>query len=111
MTPEGYDTAPRFASGERWTLSGALTIDSAAELLAASREAPLPASGVVSLEGVESVDSAGVAVLLAWRRRAAGERKPLSFADVPPALAALAELYGVDNLLAPEAGPAPVAAA
>ena len=103
--------AAGLAAGGRWTLSGALTMDSAAEVLSASREAPLPSSGVISLGGVEQVDSAGVAVLLAWKRRAAAEGKPLSFADIPPNLAALAELYGVVELLAPGTGrsPAPVA--
>jgi len=99
------------ALGERWTVSGTLTMDSAAQVLAASVHGPLPASGVVSLGGLEHVDSAGVAVLLAWKRRAAAEGRALSFAEVPASLAALAELYGVVELLAPGAGrsTAPVA--
>jgi len=90
--------------GARWVLSGALTMDSAAPVLAASRQAALPSSGVIALGGVDRVDSAGVAVLLAWKTRALAEGKPLSFAEVPRSLAALAELYGVVELLAPEVG-------
>jgi phospholipid transport system transporter-binding protein len=99
------------ASGERWTVAGGLTMDSAAEVLAASRELTLPASGVISLRGVDGVDSAGVAVLLAWKRRAAAEGRSLRFAEVPPNLLALARLYGVVELLAPgaERSPAPAA--
>jgi phospholipid transport system transporter-binding protein len=94
--PEG---SPMFGSGTRWMLTGALTVDSAAQVLAASQESPLPESGVVALGGVDAVDSAAVAVLLSWRRRAAAEGKTLTFADVPTSLVALAQLYGVEDLL------------
>ena len=90
---------PHFAAGDRWMLAGALTVDTAASVLEASREAALPPTGIVSLAGVDNVDSAAVAVLLAWRRRAAAEGKDLSFTDVPASLSALAELYGVEELI------------
>jgi len=111
VTRRSEPAAATLARGERWSLSGALTMDSAARVLAESIGATLPASGVISLAGVDRVDSAGVAVLLAWKRRAAAEGRALSFADVPASLAALAELYGVVELLAPGTGrsPAPVA--
>jgi phospholipid transport system transporter-binding protein len=88
--------------GERWALAGPLTMDSVAAVLAASTEAALPASGVIDLERIEVVDSAGVALLLAWKRRAEAERKPLAFAHLPPSLASLAQLYGVEELLVAE---------
>ena len=87
---------------ERWLPTGPLTMDSVATMLSASSEAPLPATGVIDLERVEAVDSAGVALLLAWKRRAAAEGKPLAFAHLPPSLASLAQLYGVEELLAAE---------
>ena len=98
---------PVLAVDDRWRLSGALTMDSAAQVLAASRGIPLPPSGVISLGGVNRVDSAGVAVLLALKRRAAAEGKSLRFAEVPPNLDSLAELYGVVELLAPGTGRSP----
>jgi phospholipid transport system transporter-binding protein len=88
--------------GERWMPAGSLTMDSAATVLAISTEAELPATGVIDLERVEAVDSAGVALLLAWKRRAAAEGKPLTFAHLPPSLASLAQLYGVEDLLVAE---------
>jgi len=94
-------TAPLFVSGERWAVRGALTIDTAAQVLAKSLATPLPASGIVTLEEVHGVDSAAVAVLLTWKRRALGDGKPLKFAAVPPNLTALAQLYSVEQLLAP----------
>ena len=88
-----------FTPDRRWSVGGALTVDSAAAVLAASEEAALPETGVVSLSAVQTVDSAGVAVMLSWRRRAAAEGKKLAFVDVPPSLVALAQLYGVEDLL------------
>ena len=89
-----------FSSGDAWSIAGALTIDSAARVLAASRDATLPPSGVVALGEVRAVDSAAVALLLAWKRRAAVEGKTLAFSGIPPSLTALAALYGVESLLA-----------
>jgi phospholipid transport system transporter-binding protein len=84
---------------DRWTVSGPMTMDSVATLLKASTALAMPASGVVDLERVVRVDSAGVAVLLAWKRRAAAERTPLRFAAVPQSMLSLAELYGVEEML------------
>jgi phospholipid transport system transporter-binding protein len=88
--------------GDRWLPTGPLTMDSVATVLAASSEAPLPATGVIDLERVEAVDSAGVALLLAWKRRAAAEGKPLSFAHIPTSLDSLSQLYSVEELLVAE---------
>ena len=94
------EVTPAFqVEGERWMPAGSLTVDSTATVLAISAEAELPAAGVIDLERVEAVDSAGVALLLAWKRRAAGEGKPLTFAHLPPSLASLSQLYGVEDLL------------
>ncbi|HEX8011217.1 MAG TPA: STAS domain-containing protein [Casimicrobiaceae bacterium] len=98
----GEDRGRAFVSGARWAVHGALTVDSAAAVLDASRHAELPETGVVALGGAHPVDSAAVAVLLSWKRRAAAEGKRLTFADAPASLKALAELYGVEDLL--EAG-------
>src|SRR5208337_5101985 len=81
---------PNFAAGERWLLAGALTVDTAARILRSSRDAALPRSGIVDLAGLDAVDSAAVAVLLAWLRRAALEGVELSFSGAPASLAALA---------------------
>ena len=98
---------PHFAAGERWLLAGALTVDTAASVLESSRNAALPRSGLVDLSRLDAVDSAAVAVLLVWRRRAAVEGVKLSFSDAPANLRALAELYGVEEFVS---RPAPIAA-
>jgi phospholipid transport system transporter-binding protein len=83
----------------RWVLSGPLTIANVAGVLAASVGVPLPTTGRVDLQAVDPVDSAGVAILIEWKRRAAAESMPLTFENVPSTMASLAELYGVDDLL------------
>ncbi len=84
----------------RWYPAGSLVMESVASLLAASRAQPLPDSGVVDLAKIGRVDSAGVALMLAWKRRAAAEGHKLLFERVPPVVTSLAMLYGVVELLA-----------
>lgn len=97
------------ATDGRWTVAGALTIDRAADVLAASVAMPLPQSGVIDLRAVDVVDSAAVALLLAWRRRARNEGKALVFDNLPASVHSLADLYSVDELIAPE-GSSPTSA-
>jgi phospholipid transport system transporter-binding protein len=87
------------ADAERWAVTGSLTVDSVSSLLHASAAHPLPGASIVDLGGVDRVDSAAVALLLAWRRRAATEGRRLVFSGVPPSMASLAALYGVQELL------------
>ena len=86
--------------GTRWAASGGVTFQNAGSVLEASRNLPLPTSGVVDCAALHPVDSAGVAVLLALKRRAAQQGKPLAFPNVTPSLHTLADLYGVEELLA-----------
>jgi len=86
-------------AGGRWALSGSLVMDTVAPLLSASAARPLPEKGVIDMTKVKRVDSAAVALMLAWKRRAATEAKPITFGSVPASIASLAVLYGVADLL------------
>ena len=88
------------ADGARWTYAGTLTCANAGAVLAGAAALPLPATGEVDLAGIRAVDSAAVAVLLALKRRAGDEGRPLRFVNVSPALAALLDLYGVEEIVA-----------
>jgi phospholipid transport system transporter-binding protein len=57
------------------------------------------------LEAVRQVDSSAVALLLAWQREAAARNGCIVLSNVPPALASLITLYGVDRLLGCEPAP------
>jgi phospholipid transport system transporter-binding protein len=85
--------------GARWSYIGALNLANAARVLAATTGFALPAQGEVDLQNMGAIDSAAVAVLLALKRRAEDERKPLRFIRAPGALLALADVYGVGSIL------------
>jgi phospholipid transport system transporter-binding protein len=72
-----------------------LTFDNAAAVLEAGLHAIAGGQREIDLAGLEAVDSAAVAVLLAWQR--AG--RPLVFSSLPPNLQSLIDLYGVNSLL------------
>ena len=89
------------ADGDRWCFEGALTFRDAGDAFNASKDLPLPASGIVDCSGLVHVDSSALAVLLALQRRALAERAPLTFVAMPAALDSLAQVYGIETLLKP----------
>lgn len=90
----------QIADGAQWALAGPLTFADAGQALESMRLLALPASGIVDCSGIGTVDSSAVAVLLALKRRAAAEGRSLAFSGIPAALALLADLYGVGEILA-----------
>ena len=88
------------ADGARWTYEGALTFAEAGAALAGTAALALPTGGTVDCSGIRGFDSAAVAVLLALKRRATTNGHALAFPGIPAGLAALAALYGVEEILA-----------
>lgn len=98
----GTATPGAFATSDdrsRWTFNGALTFDNAAAVLEASSQLDLPTSGRVDLSALGAADSSALAVVFALKRRARAEHCELRFEAVPPGLASLARVYGVDGML------------
>jgi len=85
--------------GAQWVYMGVLTFANAGPVLAATQAVALPTDGDIDLENLGAIDSSAVAVLVALKRRAEAEGKPLRFLHAPAALVALAEVYGVESLL------------
>ena len=54
---------------------------------------------VFDLGGVKSADSSALALMLAWERRARAQGRNLKFVNVPANVDALAQLYGVQELI------------
>jgi phospholipid transport system transporter-binding protein len=79
-----------------------ITNENAASLLERGIAAIRAGDSTIDLAGVTSVDSAAVALLLAWQRAASGQGKRLNFVGVPSGIVGLASLYGVDALLGVE---------
>ena len=59
----------------------------------------VPAADTVDLSGLTDVDSATLAVLIAWSAQARARGAALRYLDAPPALRNLARLSDVDGLL------------
>jgi phospholipid transport system transporter-binding protein len=85
--------------GPRLVVSGAVTLGNAAALLEEGRRHIAEGVQTVDLGEVNEMDSALLAVLLAWLRDARGRNKNLSFVNLPESLRTIAQLYGVDRLL------------
>ena len=87
-------------------LDGALSFETISAVLAQSAEyaarPDLPDRLTIDFSAITAVDSAAVALLLEWRRMAVARGKSLVFENLPPNLLALAKLYGVAELIAPE---------
>jgi phospholipid transport system transporter-binding protein len=77
----------------------ALTFATARTALAEGCAAIDAGKTVFDLSGVNSADSSGVALMLAWQRRARQLGREVVYANVPHNLDTLARLYGVDSLL------------
>ncbi|MEO8739825.1 MAG: STAS domain-containing protein [Casimicrobiaceae bacterium] len=80
-------------------MAGALSMDTVEAVLASSAAVALPQEGIIDLTAVDRVDSAGVALMLAWTRRGATEGSKLAFVGVPESMRSLVTLYGVEELL------------
>jgi phospholipid transport system transporter-binding protein len=77
----------------------ALTFPSAQEALQQGYAAIDAGETVFDLGGVKAADSAGVAVMLAWQRRAQAHGQRLKYINVPGNVHELASVYGVEPLL------------
>ena len=76
-----------------------LTVENARSMLAAGLQAIEGGQHVIDFSGLTAVDSAAVAVLLAWQRAATRKAVGLSFINMPDMLQHLTDLYGVVGLL------------
>ena len=85
--------------GARMVLSGAVTLGNVGGLLEEGRRHLAEGVQTVDLGEVSEMDSALLALLLAWLRDARARERGLAFANLPESLRTIARLYGVDALL------------
>ena len=85
--------------GPRMIVSGPVTLANAASLLEEGRRHLADGVQSVDLGEVSEMDSALLALLLAWLREARQRAQPLGFTHLPESLRTIARLYGVDRLL------------
>jgi len=89
--------------GERLLLSGSVTLSNVARLLEEGRRHVEEGVRTIDLGEVTEMDSALLALLLAWLREAKARSRTLQFTRLPESLRTIARLYGVDELI-PVAG-------
>jgi phospholipid transport system transporter-binding protein len=85
--------------GARLVLSGPVTLGNVAALLEEGRRHLAEGVQTIDLAEVTEMDSALLALLLAWFRDARAAERKLLFANLPESLRTIAQLYGVDRLL------------
>src|SRR5687767_4520325 len=84
----------------RFKVSGALNAETVTDLLARSEAAFKDAASLdIDLANVPEGDSAGLALLIEWLRRARQQNRQIHFANVPAQIAALARISEVEKLL------------
>ncbi len=76
-----------------------LTVNNAKTVLEAGLRAIAEGQTQIDLTHLKAVDSAAVATLLAWKRAARAQGRPLEFSNLPANLQSLIDLYGVGDLL------------
>lgn len=95
------------AGAEVLRLTGALDFETLPGVIAESEKyvarPDLPERLTIDFSGVTGVDSSAVALLLEWRRRALERGVALEFVALPANLLALADLYGVAQIIQPTA--------
>ena len=90
--------------GPRMVVSGPVTLANAAALLEEGRRHLADGVQTADLGEVSEMDSALLALLLAWLRDAKARQQEVSFTNLPASLQTIARLYGVERLL-PAAAP------
>jgi len=81
------------------TVSGPVTLANAAKLLEEGRQHLAEGVRAVDLAEVTELDSALLALALAWVRDARAAQRELVFTNPPDGLQTLTRLYGVEALL------------
>jgi phospholipid transport system transporter-binding protein len=85
--------------GARMLVSGPVTLANVTALLEEGRRHLAEGVQTVDLGEVSDMDSALLALILAWLRDASARSQPIAFANLPQSLRTIARLYGVERLL------------
>ena len=85
--------------GARMMLAGPVTLANVASVLEEGRRHLQAGVRQVDLGEVTEMDSALLALLLAWLREAREGQREIAFANLPESLQTIARLYGVEELL------------
>ncbi|MCB5188387.1 STAS domain-containing protein [Methylobacillus caricis] len=85
--------------GDRWLVSGDMTIAQVDALLAESRALNMSGALEIDLANVQEVDTVALSLIFEWLRHAQTGQATLSIVNLPANLASLATMYGVLDLI------------
>ena len=85
--------------GERYLLRGAVTLHTAAALLAQGARSFEGARPVVDFSGVTAADSSALSLMLEWARLLRSQGRDIVFDKLGADLKSLSDLYGIADLL------------
>jgi len=84
---------------EAWTVEGELTFVSVPAIQRHSPDYFKNPPATLDLGGVERIDSAGIALIVEWARRAKNAGGAMRLVNVPPDMMALSKTTGLTRLL------------
>jgi phospholipid transport system transporter-binding protein len=84
---------------ETWTVEGSLTFASVPEVQEKSLDWFAAPPGILDMAGVERIDSAGIALVIEWARRAKLAGGDMRLVNVPAGMTSLSKTTGIDQLL------------
>ena len=82
-----------------WKVEGELTFASVPELEEQSLDRFSSPPAALDLAGVKRIDSAGIALIIEWCRRAKQAGAEMRLVNVPAGMASLSKTTGLDRLL------------
>jgi phospholipid transport system transporter-binding protein len=85
--------------GNRWLVSGAMSMPYVESLLAESAVLPTEKEIQIDLSAVSEVDTATISLLFEWLRQTHRHKCRVTYVNLPKNLVSLAKLYGVLELL------------
>lgn len=85
--------------GQRLLIDGPVTLASHVSLRDASEALLADEVETIDWREVDAVDSSALALILHWRRHAATRGRTLAHSNLPGGVIALAQLYGVSDLI------------
>jgi phospholipid transport system transporter-binding protein len=85
--------------GNRWLVSGAMSMPHVEALLAESASLETAKDIEIDLSAVSEVDTASISLLFEWLRQARRRKSKVTYVNLPENLASLATLYGVLELI------------
>ncbi|MCB5190269.1 STAS domain-containing protein [Methylobacillus arboreus] len=85
--------------GNRWLVSGDITVNQVDSLLAESKALPMSAALEIDLAQVAEVDTVALSLIFEWTRQAQAAKADINIVHLPANLSSLATLYGVLELI------------